>query len=327
MLTVIIPTRNGASTLPETLETLCSVHPPRGGWKLVVVDNGSTDTTPAVIRSFMHRLPLSSDLEVTPGKTRATNRGLQHLDGDLAVFTDDDTVPDRSWLVAFRDAADRCRDFGVFGGVVVPKWQVPPPAWILDWNLVAGYTYAASDPRLVEGPVDPVQVFGPSMAVRADIFRAGHRFDETVGPCGTSYAMGSETELMLRLARAGHLSWHCPAALVQHIVRPEQMTADWILRRSLRYGRGHFRREAQTWSVWPPRLLGVPRYLLRATTEQCFRVLAARLRGDPRDLFMQRLELRYLIGRVIESRLMSKRMAQRSAASMSTPVPHAGQPR
>jgi hypothetical protein len=84
------------------------------------------------------------------------------------------------------------------------------------------------------------------MAVRAEHFRRGHRFDERIGPDGTStYAMGGETELTLRLAiTEGVACWHCKAARVQAII-PAQIrrglagaTRDWAL--------GSIRRDART---------------------------------------------------------------------------------
>ena len=48
MLTVLIATRNGAATLPRVLASYTQLEPPTGGWKLVVVDNGSTDGTAAL---------------------------------------------------------------------------------------------------------------------------------------------------------------------------------------------------------------------------------------------------------------------------------------
>jgi glycosyltransferase involved in cell wall biosynthesis len=57
-LTVLICTRNGASVLPRTLEAYCRVENPSHAWKMVIVDNGSVDSTPAILASFKNRLPI-----------------------------------------------------------------------------------------------------------------------------------------------------------------------------------------------------------------------------------------------------------------------------
>ena len=110
MLTVILATYNGAGTLTKTLAAMSRLTPPAGGWNLVVVDNGSTDDTAAVIERSKMELRLTYCFEPKRGKNAALNSGLRHLEGDLAVFTDDDVVPQEDWLVQLRAAADRQPD-------------------------------------------------------------------------------------------------------------------------------------------------------------------------------------------------------------------------
>src|SRR5215471_5623735 len=102
MLTVLIATRNGAHTLPRCLAALGQLIAPVGGWKLIVVDNGSTDATREIVESFADRLPLTYLLEPRPGKNAALNAGLDHVEGDLVVFTDDDVLARPDWLVELR---------------------------------------------------------------------------------------------------------------------------------------------------------------------------------------------------------------------------------
>ena len=50
--------------------------------------------------------------------------------------------------------------------------------------------------------------------------------------------MGCETEFLLRASAAGHTAVFVPSASVQHLIRPEQLTFDWICGRAFRVGRG-----------------------------------------------------------------------------------------
>src|SRR5262249_36763228 len=151
---------------------------PAGGWKLIVVDNASTDRTQKVLTSFAGRLPLLSLLEPKSGKNFALNSGLSQIEGDLVVLTDDDAFPHPDWLVALRRAADAQPDFDLFGGTVTARWGSPPPDWVAWVNKAAVYTI--SDARLPEGPVEPHHIFGPNMAVRARVFENGVRFDTRI---------------------------------------------------------------------------------------------------------------------------------------------------
>jgi glycosyltransferase involved in cell wall biosynthesis len=49
MVTVLLATYNGAETLPKALNAYCQLQAPTAGWKLVVVDNGSTDGLPLTL--------------------------------------------------------------------------------------------------------------------------------------------------------------------------------------------------------------------------------------------------------------------------------------
>src|SRR5882672_6685372 len=221
MLTVLFATRNRATLLKAVLESYCQLLPPASGWKIVVVDNGSTDSTSQVLASFAGRLPLQSAMEHKLGKNFALNTGLQLIEGDLAVFTDDDVFPSPHWLVQLRQAADTQVSYSIFTGVILPRWESPPPNWI-SWIGDPGPVYTLTDPSLAEGPVAAHLVFGPNMAVRSNIFESGIRFDCNIGPSGTDYPMGSETELVVRLCRAGHKAWYTKSSPVEHFIRKEQ---------------------------------------------------------------------------------------------------------
>ncbi len=75
MLTVLLATRNRARILGNVLESYRLLQQPRTGWKLIVVNNGSTDETAEVIASFKSRLPLDSVRELTTGKINRSTQG------------------------------------------------------------------------------------------------------------------------------------------------------------------------------------------------------------------------------------------------------------
>jgi glycosyltransferase involved in cell wall biosynthesis len=302
MLTVLIATRNGARTLPGVLEAYGRVQSPEGGFKIVVVDNGSTDGTPELAARFRDSLPLTWLLENKPGKNAALNRGLSAVEGDLVVLTDDDAFPRPDLLARLRGAADVHAAFSVFGGTVVPRWEVPPPEWLLRW-VPQGPVFSLTPP-LEEGPTGPHNVFGPNMAVRAEVFEAGHRFDPSIGPRGTHYAMGSETEFVRRLVRQGHAAWHVSGAVVEHFVRESQMKRSWVQERAVRFGRGQFRLAQTEAAPATVSWLGVPRYLVRGMCEQAARMARAWAGLDDEQLFLARWEFNYLWGQAVEARAM-----------------------
>jgi L-malate glycosyltransferase len=304
MLTVLIATYNGANTLPEVLNAYCALEPPDGGWKLVIVDNGSTDHTKDVIAAFFRRLPLTYLYEPKQGKNAALNTGIASSSGDLVVLTDDDVLPRPDWLRHLRLAANFQPSYAIFGGAILPKWELPPEDWLLTW-VPKGPAFSILD-SLEEGPINPRLIFGPNMAVRTSIFESGYRFDEAIGPKRSNYAMGSEGEFLRRLAKAGFRAWHCRDAVVEHIIRSFQMTSEWVLARAVRYGRGQYRLAMQELPTQPALLLGIPVSQLMQILAQCFRLGCAKLQADRERIFRAQWQLNFLVGKFIEARQLNQ---------------------
>ncbi len=302
MLTVLLATRNGEKTLPAVLDAYRQLHGPDSGWKLVVIDNGSTDRTKDIVESFLDLLPLTYKFESAPGKNAALNAGLECVEGDLVVFTDDDAFPRPDWLINLRAGADAQQSYSVFGGVILPRWEVPPPAWVA-W-VDQSPTFALTDPALKEGPV-PASIFGPNMAIRTALFDSGVRFDVSIGPSGKNYAMGSESELIQRLLRQGHKAWHISSAIVEHFIRDFQMEKSWILERAIRFGRGQYRiSQAEELPLKTHYWLGVPRFLVRGILQQIILLGRAGLTFDEEKFFCERWEFNFQMGKIIEARIL-----------------------
>ena len=315
MLTVFVATYNGAHTLPRSLDAYCRLQSPEGSWRLVIVDNGSSDETKHIIDSFSDRLPLTYIFEPARGKNSALNSGLSHLQGDLAVFTDDDVLPKPAWLVELRRAADSHGSFSIFGGTVVPSWEAPPEDWILR-QVPLGPVFAATDPSWKEGPIAPQFVFGTNMALRAEVFQRGYRFNTEIGPRGRNYSMGSETELTLKLAKAGLRAWHCPQAVVEHIVRKPQLTREWILLRARNFGRGQYRLGLRLGQKSRKFRLGFPKWLIRPIVGEGMRAGYARLMRDPEKCFQHLWNFNYLLGQATEARAL--RVKRKSSFGRNT---------
>ena len=322
MLTVLMSTRNRAPILRKVLTSYISLQKPSQGWKLVVVDNGSTDETSEVLASFKERLPLEILSESNLGKNIALNAGLSCVEGDLAVFTDDDVFPYADWLVRIREIANAQPQFAIFGGAILPRWEIPPPAW-LHWvtdpasdraqfsDVRAGPVFTLTELSLEDGPISPNLVFGPNMVVRSCIFQSGARFNPNIGPRGSSYPMGSETELILRLHRQGHKAWYVKSAVVEHFIRKEQLDKAWVLQRAIRFGRGQYRISPN-----PRQLLGVPRYLVRDVPKEIFKIAAATVLFNPKAVFRAHWRLNYMLGQGAEAIAVAREHRNQAAYSI-----------
>jgi glycosyltransferase involved in cell wall biosynthesis len=292
-LTLLFATFNGALTLPRLLDALEQQAPPRGGWKIVAVDNGGQDGGGRTLSERAGRLPLTVISEARRGKSAALNAGLGEIEGDLIVFTDDDVVPPRNWLAALRALADAQPDYDIFGGAIEPVWPFEPPDWVLRCAPRDYFAWTHFD----EGPAEPTAIWRPNMAVRRTVL-SGRRFFEGIGPNGgAKYAVGAETELLLRAAQAGHLCWHSPAIVVGHIVEPHQLTAKWLLQRARNHARGARRMfGADRMS----RMFGASPELIRRYLSALAAVVFAHPQDDFETRFKAQHELALIEGDLVE---------------------------
>ena len=234
----MLSSRNGARHLGRVMDGFAALHAPEGGWKMVAVDNASTDGTGEVLRSYTDRMPLTVLTEPLPGKNRALNRALEQAEGDFYIFVDDDVIVHRDWLKAWRETADAHPEYDLFAGCTRPSWPFEPPAKLLE-GVNISVLFATHHANVEEGPCPAHQMYGTNMAIRAAVFGNGLRFDSAIGPDGSAhYAMGSDTEMALRLESQGFKCWFAAAPYVEHIIRPEQLEQGWILARGYRWGRG-----------------------------------------------------------------------------------------
>ena len=91
---VIVPVYNGADTLPRCLQALQAQTFPVDRFEIIVVDDGSTDGSAEVARSF--GAPVVSQLNAGPAAAR--NHGAKMARGDVLLFTDADCAPDPDWI-------------------------------------------------------------------------------------------------------------------------------------------------------------------------------------------------------------------------------------
>jgi spore maturation protein CgeB/GT2 family glycosyltransferase len=100
---MVILNRNGAARLNAMLESMVAHFDP-SGLHVLVVDNGSTDDSLAVVERFRSRLPIDGLANrANLSFSAANNRGAQHLPPtDLLVFANNDLLFERDPLPRFR---------------------------------------------------------------------------------------------------------------------------------------------------------------------------------------------------------------------------------
>jgi hypothetical protein len=185
LASVIVPTRNRAGVLPQALGSVVTQTYPN--WELVVVDDGSEDSTPEVLASYDD--PRVRSLTVAPGGVNAArNAGLEAARGELIAYLDDDNLMHPGWLKAVAWAFEQRPDADVLYGAIAI--DVPSRVGDARAGEMPGVFLSPFDrQRLAEGNVADMS----TIAHRAAIPNA--RFDEALATMG-------DWDLLIRLSAA-----------------------------------------------------------------------------------------------------------------------------
>lgn len=240
---IVFATHNGERTLPRMLAALKALAAPRRPWRVVAVDNASTDQTAALLRAAAADLPMLILNCAEPGKMPALKTAAQQLSGDLVLFTDDDVTPAPAWLQAYEAAADQAGDsVGVFGGPITPTPLEELSPWFEVSRRYHAELFALSDEP--DGWVDAeAHIYGPNFLIRRAHIDVLDTIAAGVGPTFAAqrrrnFAMGEDSLIVSRVARRGAGAIYVRAAHVGHLVRRFQTELPFMLDRAERHGRG-----------------------------------------------------------------------------------------
>jgi glycosyltransferase involved in cell wall biosynthesis len=239
-ITILFATRNRAGSLRRTLESLTRLKPSTIPREVVVVDNGSSDGTQAVLREFENRLDLVGLQDPVPGKSHALNHALcTSLMGEIVAFIDDDVTPAGDWIDAVLECCERWPKHSVFGGKITPVLGgvQRSPGWAMH-DAIQTLAFAKHDLGNVDVEYSANQdPFGCNFWVRREAI-GGTRFLEGIGPQPRQRMLGSETQFLRSLRAKGYRPLYTPTAAVEHHIEEERVTKHSVYRRARQGGRG-----------------------------------------------------------------------------------------
>jgi GT2 family glycosyltransferase len=213
-VSVVVCTYNGGSTIKQCLNSLLALDYP--DYEVIVVDDGSTDDTAAVLAGFSDRVRVIR--QQNQGLSAARNVGLKAATGEIVVYTDSDCFVDVDWLTLLVYQFDRTDAAAVGGPNLSPD----------DGRLAACVAAAPGQPiHVLESDQVAEHIPGCNMAFRREALLAINGFDPVYRKAG------DDVDICWRLRQAGYWITFAPGAFVWHHRR---QTPRAYLRQQAGYG-------------------------------------------------------------------------------------------
>lgn len=210
-LSVLIPTYNRKDLLARALQGYLAQSTPQLIKELLVIDDGSTDGTEAMVREFSARAPFPIRYFHQPNKgpAAARNVGIREAQSSLVLFTDSDIIP-RPDLVG-RHIEWHNQNPQVSTAVLgYVTWDpavkaTPFMRWYGERKLFGFY-------RLRDKREASFHFFATcNLSLKTEFLRTCGQFDEAF-----KRAAFEDTELGYRLSKSGMRLLYNPAAIAYH---------------------------------------------------------------------------------------------------------------
>ena len=229
VVSVLVCTRNGAAHLPRCLQALRQIDYP--DYEVIVVDDGSTDGTPGLVRAAWPEVRLVQTAACGLGHAR--NQAAAHARGKILAYLDDDCEPDAHWLQAMVTGMNHS-GYDAAGGPNLAPPGASGLQSVLDC-LPGLATHVMLDDEHAE------HLPGCNLVVRSAVFHAVGGFDARF------QTAGDDVDFCWRLLQHGFVLGFIPTAVVWHHRRSSIVGT---VRQQIGYGRA----EALLAKVWGSRV-------------------------------------------------------------------------
>ena len=219
-ITAIVPTHNGGERVCATLQSLLNQTVPLH--QILVVDDGSTDQTRAILTKFLNNHPQIQLIahQQRAGKSAAVNHAAFLATGDLLLIIDDDTLIDSTGCMHLAQAFDDPNVATVSGNLLINNRNRNPLTALQSLE----YMLAMSIGRGFLSHLNAMSCCSGAFSMfRKDIFNA-------IG--GLNVGPGEDLEITLRIRHAGYRVRFIDRAIAETTAPP---TATALFKQRLRW--------------------------------------------------------------------------------------------
>src|SRR5215210_129960 len=209
---IVIPVHNKATITRQCLDALLAEPEDGVDRQLVVVDDGSTDTTPSLLTRYSDRVLVIRN-ETARGFAGACNAGVAAAAGEFVVLLNNDTIPTSGWLSALVNYAFEHPAAAVVGAkLLFPNDTVQHAGVAIGLNARPHHIYAGFP---ADHPATSVSRRFKIVTAACALFRRGPW--QHLNGLDTAFQNGWEdVDYCLRAGEAGYETHYCAESVLYH---------------------------------------------------------------------------------------------------------------
>lgn len=170
------------------------------------------------------------------GIAHSRNTALAHIKTQYVAYTDDDAIPHPMWLEELLSVFNQYKKVGAVTGPVIAKWETHPKD-AKSWFPEELYWILGCTTWKINNITEVRNGFASNLLIRKDLLVNLKGFNECLGYNPKNPMVGEETELGMRLNKAGYFTFWSPNAVVYHRILSERIKLNNVLRRSFIEGK------------------------------------------------------------------------------------------
>lgn len=258
-ISVLLPTYNRRASLERLLKSLTACEKlSLAELEVLVIDNGSTDGTPAFLEGWLNTKPALTArwfTEKRKGKAHALNLGLSEARGQIILILDDDVVVTPDCLARHLEAY-ASTSFDAIQGKILPGRD--PRGASAELSRLGEYNIPYID--YGDSMHEIRGLTGTNMSFKREVFEKVGFFDTRLGPGAAGFS--EDTEYSIRIRKAGFNIGYTPHALVYHELNPNRYGRAYNRMVEYRKGlsRSIYRHDSIAFRVMPNLLANCLRY-------------------------------------------------------------------
>lgn len=227
-ISVIICTYNGQSRIIPTIEHLSKQTITKEiVWEIILVDNGSTDQTFAVVSDCIHQytnISIRACKEPVIGKIYALHTGILQASYDYIIICDDDNWLSENYLETAFEFMEAHPQAAIIGGTSEAVFEANKPFWFDQYQTSFAVGKLYNTPTNLTDTYE--SLWGAGMVIRKGAYEhlmaRGFQYLLTGGQSNRR-GSGEDVELSWAMRLLGYQLWYVPELKLYHFMPAQRM--------------------------------------------------------------------------------------------------------